>query len=426
MSKKWLFLGLLAATFIVNGLGFFLSKQGFVLNESKTIWISEMPETPWPWDAQGTVMLKPSLGCVGGLLVPGTSRGMLTREWKHTGKESTFRLRADWRAGDETLLSAPLYLEGQNLLRKKYLEHLSELKADPSPIRSQVEKRTVWDSWWSAKFEAMSDQEVKITLDQSLDADSAARILSHPVWGWYAQQNFKTDFQKEGFTAWVSTGVYSVRKWRRKEIHLASRNGVGDFMPQNVFRQIKFQSAPVVNPAVDFIEADQREQLSGKYTPADLGVFSGLSELEVGWVCRSRLSSGSVCADQVVAETMRDILSTRISGGGMDLPMQSARRVRFRIAEGSGDYRHLAVSGLEKLKKVGFNLDAISYFFKNSADADLELAFQAVGDFSVSESIKSGGGFFAPVARVTTTVFMKDTPAGGNPFEHAFFYLDSK
>jgi len=199
-------------------------------------------------------------------------------------------------------------------------------------------------------------------------------ILGHPMAGVFHPDNLK---MKEPKKEWISSGPYRVRKWRPKEIVLVSRDDFPVTIPKEFFRTLKFQSAPVKNPSCDFMQA----QLGEEKSLDEHRVSPVQQTLHVFWACRSWKESGSFCSNAQNRENFAKILNSTSTLSGISF---SPSKLRYRIPFGSDAFRNEIVKKIsERMKAANSSVEEISYFFKNSSEADVELLF-VVADSRVS------------------------------------------
>jgi hypothetical protein len=205
--------------------------------------------------------------------------------------------------------------------------------------------------------------------DRALAERVVKEVLTHPLSGAVHSKNLEAILKGEDVrSSWISSGPYKARKWNPKEIQMVSRDDFPIRLPAPFFRTLKYQSAPVKNPASDFIlgrsgEKDVLNEHSEQPLHLDLTVF---------WICRSA-AENAFCADEGRRHALDQVLS-EIPGG--DASALRGQTVRYRIPEGSESFRAEIRNRIQtKLTEAGAQVEETSYFFKSSKDTDLELLF---------------------------------------------------
>ncbi len=366
MSKTKLALLVFILAFGVNGLAFLFSKKSFTIDEVKSVWIYELPLTPSPLDAYAALDLGPHQGVVGTLFAPNHMGSgeplslLLAEEWGWNAKERLLRVR---------LKPDLRYQNGDSVRAGDFVGLREYLKQKGFGFG----KSPLWTAWLNSTLETASDAELQYRFDASAGAEFdleafLSEVLTHPLAGAIHPSNL--DAIRNGTSSgktWISSGPYKIRKWNPKEIVIVSRDDFPVRLPSPFFRTLKYQSAPVKNPACDFLlgqegEEDVLREHSSQSTTLELSVF---------WICRSFRGEG-ICADPVARAGIEKALSAEPAP---DTSL-SGKLVRFRIPVGSETFRNGIRDQIrEKLTKAGAKVEETSYFFKNSKDTDLELQF---------------------------------------------------
>jgi hypothetical protein len=139
-------------------------------------------------------------------------------------------------------------------------------------------------------------------------------------------------------------------------------------LPEPFFRTLKYQSAPVKNPACDFLlgRADESSVLS------DHSRQDTTLELSVFWICRSFRQEG-ICKNP----DLRELVARSLSGSGsIASDALKGQTVRYRIPVGSDSFRDQIRKRIEeRISAAGAKVEETSFFFEESSDTDLELEF---------------------------------------------------
>ncbi len=372
MSKTKLALLVFILAFGVNIAAFLLSKKAYVIEEVKNLWLYELPQSSSPLDAYVAEDLGPHQGIIGTLF-----RLQESSEWKNEkGKSATLtiRLKPGLTFSDHQPILAEHWIESAKWARP----YLSQWSADP-----------MWNAYLSADVQWSSSDEVQFSwksLPAGFDADVfQKKILSHPMTGVFHPENLKIKTPKK---EWISSGPYRVRKWNPKEIVLVSRDDFPVTIPKEFFRTLKYQSAPVKNPSCDFMQAQPGEEKALE----DHRVVKASQVLHLFWACRSWKEPGSFCSSEKNRENFAKLVS-----GSESLTAEKfvPAKLRYRIPQGSDAFRNEIVKKISSLmNKAGGASEEISYFFKPSREADLELLF-VVSDSRVSSEIASKMAVFS-------------------------------
>jgi hypothetical protein len=415
MSKTKLAFLVFALAFGVNILSFMLSKKAYVIEEVKNIWLYELPLTASPLDAYVAEDLGPHHGIIGTL-----SHLKESDEWKPEGKGAgvlTLRLKPGLTFSNQE----PILPEHWTQSFEWAKPYLTRWSADP-----------YWAAYLNAQQQWASPSEVRFVL-KGLPSDFDPQvflksILGHPMAGVFHPSNLKLkDPKKE----WISSGPYRVRKWKAKEIVLVSRDDFAVTIPKEFFRTLKYQSAPVKNPACDFMQAQPGEEK----TLDDHRISPVNQTLHVFWACRSWKTPGSFCANQQNRENFARVMASVEPVSGLSF---SPATVRYRIPFGSDAFRNEIVQKISNnMKAAGGTVEEVSYFFKNSDAADIELMF-VVTDSRISSEIAAKMAHYSSrfgselasepvhlvgeVARYPIQILMKHMK--GEPFSKVFLEPD--
>lgn len=366
MSKTKLALLVFGIAFGVNLAAFLLSKKAFTVDEVKNVWIYEIPGTASPADAYVAADLGPHQGIIGTLFAPDHLAG---NQALSPLLVDTWVWHQDTRTLDLRLKPGLKYQNGDPILPQHFLSFRDYLKEKGVRLGTSG----VWADWLGMKAQT-TEEGLRFSFPtagaQGIDLEQfLAEVLTHPLAG--AVHPVNMDRIRAGVRLtkeWISSGPYKVRKWNPKEIVMVSRNDFPVRLPDPFFRTLKYQSAPVKNPACDFLFGKPEEAaVLNDHTRQDTGL-----ELSVFWVCRSFRQQG-VCKDPDV----RELISRSLSGVGSIAPdALKGRTVRYRIPVGSDSFRDRIRKQIEeRISAAGARVEETSFFFKESSDTDLELEF---------------------------------------------------
>ena len=368
MSKTKLAVLVFTIAFGLNLAAFLFSKKSFTVEEVKNVWIYELPLTPSPLDAYSASDLGPHQGVIGTLFEPD--------HLSDPAKPAPFLAAAPpTEEGNAKILIFKLreglrFQNGDPILPADFLRiraHLREKDWDPKGD-------SAWSAWLNADASADGDSLrfdfSKVPgFDRTVSERVVKEVLTHPLSGAVHSKNLEA-IRSGGDvrSSWISSGPYKARKWNPKEIQMVSRDDFPIQLPAPFFRTLKYQSAPVKNPASDFIlgrsgEKDVLNEHSEQPLHLDLTVF---------WICRSA-AENAFCADEHRRQALDQVLS-EVPGG--DAGALRGQTIRYRIPEGSESFRAEIRTRIQtKLAAAGAQVEETSYFFKSSKDTDLELLF---------------------------------------------------
>jgi hypothetical protein len=361
MSKTKLALMVFVLAFGVNIAAFVLSKKVFVVEEVKNLWLYELPQSSSPLDAYVAEDLGPHQGIIGTLY-----RLKESSEWKtEKGKPATLVIH---------LKSGLTFSDHQPILPEHWIASAQWAR----PYLSQWSADPLWSAYLAAETKWISSSDVQWSwksLPTGFDeGEFQKKILSHPMTGVFHPENLKLKLPKKN---WISSGPYRIRKWNPKEIVLVSRDDFPVTIPKEFFRTLKYQSAPVKNPSCDFMQAQPGEEKPLE----DHRVVKASQMLHLFWACRSWKEAGSFCS----SVQNRENFAKSVSGSAEGKPEKfSPARLRYRIPQGSDAFRNEIVKKISSImSSAGGATEEISYFFKPSSEADIELLF-VVTDSRVS------------------------------------------
>jgi hypothetical protein len=370
MSKTKLALLVFALAFGVNIVAFLWSKKTFTVDEVKNVWLYELPPTASPLDSYSSLDIGPDQGIIGTLyqpnyLEPATPAKMLLashQAWDEKSSTFTFDLVAGANYSDNTPIVAADFVSAHEYLVK-------QIPADFSS--------TLWHAWRDSKFEAVSPTQLKISFPvQGLKSEERAKfiaqILTHPLSGPIHAKNLAELQKNEKVKGdWISSGPYKVRKWNPKEIILVSRDQFPVMMPAPFFRTLRFQSAPVKNPSCEFMEG----KLGEEKPSLEHQELKTSETMHVLWICRSWKDPTRFCADPDLRANLSIALS---KNPGTAKGILTNQKVKYRIPFGSDPFRAEFKKLMnDRVQAAGGTIEEVSYFFKPSTDADIELEFVA-------------------------------------------------
>lgn len=441
LSKTKLAFAVFCVAFGVNILAFVFSKKTLLIEETKTVWLFELPPSLSPLDSYSARGVGPHSGAIGTLFMPTQGsqdqdilQSSLTDQWSWDEKART--LTAKLREG-------LTYSDGTPILASHWVDSIRWIQSQALNLAVLPE----WQAFTRMEVVAPAPQQLTLTL-KSVPAGFqfiwfVQNVLSHPLSGVLHPENLKKLQAGQKVTKdWISSGPYRVRKWKPKEIILVSRDDFPVRMNEQFFRTLRYQSAPIKNPACDFIYAngeDTIEKPNGKLKAKDKdldehSVTPLADEVTIFWLCRSWKDPGSFCSDPLNRQGLVQALSPGFSGAPL-----TGKTLKVRIPNGSDAFRAQFKKDLqEKVTRAGGQVEEVSFFFKESKDADLELGFVIAPVSGVSKEFPSqamrlssrlGGGAWAEpnvvgeVARMPLVLLMKRMDSG-DPFRKVFLEPD--
>jgi hypothetical protein len=364
MSKTKLAILVFCIAFGVNIGAFVFSKKAFTVEELKNVWIFELPPSASPLDSYGAIDLGPQQGIIGTIFKPNFRNDAPvetlladTWTWSEKNSELTIRLKGALTYSDQSPIEAQHFVETALFL------------APQVPTTSPE-----WLALSKARWKAIDPKSFVIALSPlPKDFDLALflrEVMTHSLSGVVHPKNLQSLKDNQKVTRdWISSGPYRVRKWNPKEITLVSRDDFPVMLPKEFFRTLKYQSAPVRNPSCHFVQA-----VPGEEKPMGEHSISPTEQsLHVFWICRSWAEKGSFCSNPENRASFAKLLSGAEIGSSQSL---AGTKVRYRIPTGSDPFRGRIREQIESgVKLMGGSVEEISYFFKPSTDADIELLF---------------------------------------------------
>jgi|GEM_PF-2266368 len=384
MSKTKLAILVFCVAFGVNGLAFLFSKKTLsIAEESKKVWLYELPPSASPLDAYPSLDLGPQQGVIGTLLKPNFQSA--EKAEKETDREVTQTLLADswtWNAKDRRftfhLKEHLTYADGTPILAQHFVDTAKwiapALAARLHTDAKRAEAIPQWEALAQARWSAPDAHTLVIewkSLPRGFEAPKFLKeVLTNPLSGVVHPKNLEALQQGNKITKdWISSGPYKVRKWNPKDIILISRDDFPVILPKRYFRTVNYQSAPVKNPACDYMMAAPGEEKGYE----EHRVSAVDEDLHVFWICRSWQQSGTFCANPENRAKF-----ARLIHGDSGLPSDAlaGQKVRYRIPTGSDAFRAKIRQQIETgVRALGGTVEETSYFFKPSADTDIELEF---------------------------------------------------
>ena len=376
MSKTKLAILVFCVAFAVNALAFLLTKKAFTIDETKSVWLYELPPTASPLDAYPALDLGPQQGVIGTFFRPHFETAVDHREtpletflaqswtWDQKSRALLITLRPNLIYSDETPILASHWVQASEWVKSK-------LKAGFTSHE--------WTAWMQSTISAPDATHLKYTwatLPAEFDLPRFLKeVMTNPLTGVIHPANLESLKKGEKITKeWLSSGPYKVRKWNPKEIILVSRDHFPIMVPKEFFRTLRFQSAPVKNPACEFMQA-----AVGEVSPDQAHQVVPVSEMvHVYWICRSWKDPKSFCGDATNRAWLDRLLNHPEMSG---MPNWSGKALRYRIPQGSDAFREqirTRIAGIVTL--ANGKAEEISYLFKASTDADIELEFVVTPD----------------------------------------------
>jgi hypothetical protein len=372
MSKTKLAILVLCVAFGVNIAAFVFSKKTFLVEEVKNVWMYELPPTASPLDAYAAIDLGPQQGIIGTLFKPNFHAEKSDAEapvletlladswtWNDAKKQLTVKLKDKLIFSDGSPILPENFVQTAEWVapQLKNFAQIPEWQALATAKWTAVDSKTLMLSWTAlpAKFEIQN---------------FLKNVMTQPFAGVIHSANLDSLKKNEKLTkGWISSGPYRVRKWNPKEITLISRDDFPITLQKGFFRTLRFQSAPVKNPACDFMQAHHGEEEAFK----DHNLIPSDEVLHVFWVCRSWAQKGMFCNDPANREKFSKLISSKEALASQSL---AGQKVKYRIPTGSDAFRQKIRTQIEtEVTKMGGTVEEISYFFKPSTDADIELEF---------------------------------------------------
>ncbi len=338
------------------------------------VWLYELPLTASPLDAGVASDFGPAQGIIGTLVRPGTGVGSLplegeiakSWEWDSVNQTVQFHLNPDLTFQDGTRIRA-----------EHFVKTAEWIKHEMGPFRKNLGPD--WIAWLDSEYKTSSvptELQVKFPAQGVIQNPSLflGLIFGNVLTGAIHPTNLAALQAGVAITqGWISSGPYRIRKWNPKEVILISRNDFSIGMSGGIYRILKYQSAPVINPAADFLQAIATEgPLSPEHT-----VQAQPLQLFSFWICRSWKEPHSVCAD----ESTRAALGLALNSAQpvTNAQLLAGKKVRYRIPVGSEAFREGIKKRIqEQVSRAGGAPEEISFFFKNSDAADLEIQFVSV------------------------------------------------
>lgn len=447
LSKAKLGFLVFCIAFGLNTIAFLFSKKSFTVDEVKNVWLYELPATLSPLDAMATPNFGPHQGVIGTLFMPTLATGDdavleagLAGPWVWNDK--TGELKVTLRAG-------LLYGDGSPIRAQDWVDSIGWAQVQAESLKVSPE----WAAFQSLQARAPDDQTLILKLQKTPAGFDflrfAQQVLAHPLTGVFHPTNLtRLKAGERIIKNWISSGPYKVRKWNPKEITLVSRDSFPIQMPKEFFRTLRYQSAPVKNPSCDFMQADGTDVKTVgeklKSTDKDLQEHSVVrtgDEVHVFWICRSWKQRDSFCSDVQTRANLSHALSGDVAA--VEPESLKGKTVQYRIPVGSDAFRTEFRKKLEEsMIAAGGRAKEVSYFFKNSEAADLELGFvvapaspqfpKQAGELAarmmeLSTRAGSGGAkeryVVGEVLKFPLIVLMKRIK-GGEPFKKVFLEPD--
>jgi len=382
MSKTKLAILVLCVAFGVNALGFLFSKKTLsIVEESKKVWLYELPPSASPLDAYPSLDLGPQQGVIGTLLKPNfqspekkpdgeVTQTLLADTWTWSAKDRrfTFHLKPNLTYSDGTPILAQHFVDTAKWIAPALA---ARLNTDSKRAAAVPEWEALAQAEWSAPDALTVVIEWKKSLPQGFEPPRFLKeVLTSSLTGVVHPKNLEALRHGDKITKdWISSGPYKVRKWNPKDIILISRDDFPVILPKRYFRTVNYQSAPVKNPYCDYMMAAPGEEKGLE----EHRVSAVDEDLHVFWICRSWQQSGAFCANP---ENRAKFARLIHGDSGMPSDALAGQKVRYRIPTGSDAFRAKIRKQIETgVRALGGTVEETSYFFKPSTDTDIELEF---------------------------------------------------
>jgi hypothetical protein len=371
MSKTKLAILVFCIAFGLNIAAFLFSKKTFMIEEVKNVWLYELPPTASPLDAYVATDLGPQQGIIGTLFKPNfhtivagdetpVVETLLADSWTWNDKLKQLTVK---------LKDKLIYSDGSPILPEHFIETAQwvapQIRSFDSP-----EWKALAEAKWSAKDSktlVIEWQKMPVGFDLQKFLKS---VMTQPLAGVIHPANLEALKKNQKITKeWIASGPYRVRKWNPKEITLVSRDDFPIMLQKEFFRTLRYQSAPVKNPSCDFMQAQSGDEKGLD----DHRVMATDQSVHVFWACRSWAEKNTFCSNPANREAFAKLISGAETRSSQTLVGQ---KVRYRIPTGSDSFRAKIREQIEsQVKMMGGTAEEISYFFKPSTDADIELQF---------------------------------------------------
>ncbi len=375
MSKTKFAVILFCVAFGLNGLAFLFSKQTFIVEEVKNVWLYELPQTSSPLDAYPALEMGPQQGVIGTLIRPEFSEGASKpvaflaqgSSWEEKTKTLSFDLMHGLTYSDHTPILAQHWVDSLEWTRSRFATQTATLPP-------------LWQAWLQAKVTAPDATHLEFswtTLPAGFEVPKFLReVLTNSLSGVIHPKNLEALKAGKAITMdWISSGPYRVRKWSLREIFLISRDDFPIMLPKEFFRTVRYQSAPVKNPSCNFIQSisgTEKELLGELGSSHEHLPVPTTEQLHVFWICRSFKADGKFCQD----EKNRDLFARLMKGEKFFAPPLLGKTVYYRIPVGSDAFRAQVRDQIERsVKAGGGKVEEVSYFLKSKIEPDIELEF---------------------------------------------------
>lgn len=365
MSKTKLALLVFCLAFGINILAFLFSHKTFTVEESKNVWMYELPLTESPVDAYVALDIGPHQGIIGTLFRPNHAEGehplqnLLADTWKWDNATHTLSVQ---------LKNGITYGNGEPITSDHFVKAHEYLVTKLTSFADHTFFGVLKNSTFKAIPHGLQITLNKLPTDFDLE-EFMNEALTHPMAGVIHPTNLAElhagiNVQK----TWITSGAYLISKWTAKEIELISRNDFPVGMQKDVMRTIKYQSAPIKNPACDFLQGrvgDERALKEHLAIPTQ-------SRISILWACRSYQQEG-FCKDRLNRKTLAELFAGRADPTPN---LFAGKTLRYRIPLGSDEFRKAIRDRITDLmERSGGKAEETSYFFRSSKDTDLELQF---------------------------------------------------
>ncbi len=368
MSAKRLGILVFVLAFGLNLVGFFFFGRLKAFEDTRSIWLPELPKTAAPWDAHASWMSGPAQGLVGTLAKPDCG-GYLAETWDWDPLHYTLRVR---------LREGLTYSTGEAILPSDFLATRDFLRAELLKIGfAPSQFPEAFRAWEQAKVE-VNARDLKIEFRGNVDP---VAVLSSVWTGVLHEKNRVPGLVVPEPSKWISSGPYIIRKWKPKEVILASRKDFPGSLHANQFRTVRMSAASVRNPSADLVTTGPDEAEMTSEHQKLIGNFGFVHAIAI---CRSHAVATRVCQDPKMARALKDALL-----GISPIPpgLLHGKTIAYRIAPGAEDFRTSFPKEIQRVTLAGGGTaKELSSIFDPVESADLELSFVVTADDDVLEA----------------------------------------
>jgi hypothetical protein len=371
MSAKRLGILIFVLGFGLNLIGFFFFGRLKAFEDTRSIWLPELPKTAAPWDSGASRMSGPAQGLVGTLARPdgGPHLGE-TWDWSPVTATLKVRLRPGLTYSTGEPIEASDFLRTREYLKKELLA-VGYAKED-FPIE--------FKRWVEAEVTVLG-QELSIQFQGAVDP---VAVLSSAWTGVLHPKNQTPGMLIQNPKDWISSGPYIIRKWKPKEVILASRKDFPGSLGSNRFRTVRMSAPSVRNPSSDLVSTGP---MDAEMTSEHQKLIGNYGFVHVLAICRSINRVGSVCNDSKLAQSLKNAV---LKNRSIPENLFAGKKIAYRIAPGAEEFRVSFPNLLQVLAKQGGGQAVeLSSIFDPVEDADLELSFVVTGGNEARETTEA-------------------------------------